>query len=167
MGDADRAPRGTVTCSSLEGDEGVGGTDPLPARCPHSTTPGFVDKMLHTEKIQVWRSSRVFRKKSRKSLFFQAGYSGHALHSYSTLGCDHVSHIKIIITHQLPAVGYREHVRVTISCNRGLRHPHFLACLASYFPEFSTPVTNSQINHLKPHGANPAYVEAAYVQLQT
>lgn len=71
------------------------------------------------------------------------------------------------LTHQLPTIGYRERVRVTISCNRGLRHPHFLACLASYFPECSTRVTNSQINHLKPCGANPAYVEAAYVQLQT
>ena len=49
-----------------------------------------------------------------------------------------------------------------MSCNRGLHHPYFLACLASYFPGCSTPVTNSQINHLKPRGANPAYVEAAY-----
>lgn len=152
MGDADRAPRRTVTCSSLEGDEGVGGTDPLPARYPHSTMPGFVDKMLHTEKIQVWRSSRVFRKKSRKSLFFQAGYSGHALHSYSKLGCDHVSHIKIIITHQLPAVGYREHVRVTISCNRGLCHPHFLACLALISlssPPQSQTLKSITLNHMK------------------
>ena len=47
-------------------------------------------------------------------------------------------------------------------CNRVLHHPYFLACLASYFPGCSTPVTNSQINHLKPRGANPAYVEAAY-----
>ena len=29
VGDADRAPRGTVTCSSVKGDEGAGGTDPL------------------------------------------------------------------------------------------------------------------------------------------
>lgn len=72
-----------------------------------------------------------------------------------------------ILTHQLPTIGYRERVRVTISCNRGLCHPHFLACLACYFPECSTWVTNSQINHLKPCGANPAYVEATYVQLQT
>ena len=50
MGDADQAPRGTVTCSSLKGRGGVGGTDPLPARCPRSTTPGFVDKMLQHRK---------------------------------------------------------------------------------------------------------------------
>lgn len=50
MGDADRAPRETVTCSSLKGDEGAGGTDPLPARCPRSTTPAFVDKMLQQRK---------------------------------------------------------------------------------------------------------------------
>ena len=95
-------------------------------------------------------------------MLFQAGCGRYALHSCSMLGFDHVSHIKIIITHQLPTIRYREHVRVTMSCNRGLHHPYFLACLASYFPGCSTPVTNSQINHLKPRGANPAYVEAAY-----
>ena len=94
-------------------------------------------------------------------MLFQAGCGHYALHSYSMLGFDHVSHIKIITTHQLPTVRYREHVRVTM-CNRVLHHPYFLACLASYFPGCSTPVTNSQINHLKPRGANPAYVEAAY-----
>ena len=50
MGDANQAPRGTVTCSSLKGGGGVGGTDRLPAWCPCSTTPGFVDKMLQHRK---------------------------------------------------------------------------------------------------------------------